>query len=491
MPNIVYVHPKLRHYLRMYDKIRHCLGGSEEVKAKRMLYLPMPDPEDTSEENLSRYRNYLTRAIFMNVAQQTQNGLVGQIFMRDPITNVPAILQPIIDDATGEGVPAVQLAQDACMGVLAYGRKGLYVDYPYNEEPASQADLADGTLRASLKVVDAWDIINWRKKCRGSKIILSLVVFREDYLMQDDGFETRIGSQWRVLRLDDDDVFNIDVYRDKLGGAVFETYIPKDFNGNPFNEIAFKFIGSMNNDSQIDEPPMFTLCDLNIGHYRNSADYEESVFICGQPTVWASGLSEEWVKNVLGGRVALGVRGGLPLPLNGAAGLLQAEPNQVAKEAMDQKEAQMLAMGAKLIEGSQTERTATEATYDNLAETSVLSTVAKNVSSAFIWALEWAAYYMIGAEQTVDYQLNSKFDLMQLSAADRLQALKEWQSGGITFSEYRSILRGGGIATLDDNKAKTELAAEEAQRLSDAVTEAAAMAKVNPDPNSTGAGDGG
>ena len=59
---------------------------------------------------------------------------------------------------------------------------------------------------------------------------------------------------------------------------------------------------------------MYDLAVLNIAHYRNSADYEESCFVTGQPTVWASGLTEAWVEDVLKGELRLGSFGGIPLP---------------------------------------------------------------------------------------------------------------------------------------------------------------------------------
>ncbi|MBL1368232.1 DUF4055 domain-containing protein, partial [Acinetobacter baumannii] len=108
------------------------------------------------------------------------------------------------------------------------------------------------------------------------------------------------------------------------------------------DEIPFMFVGSHNNDPEIDNPPMYDLAELNIAHYRNSADYEEAVYMMGQPTYWFSGLTKEWIKEVLGGKIQLGSVGGVLLPANSSAGLLQPTPNTMAKEAMDQKENQMV-----------------------------------------------------------------------------------------------------------------------------------------------------
>ena len=51
------------------------------------------------------------------------------------------------------------------------------------------------------------------------------------------------------------------------------------------------------------------------------------------------------------------------------------------------------------------------------------------------------------------------------------KAIKEWQSGAITFEEMRAVLRKSGTATEEDAKAKEKIAQETA----------AAMALAQPD----------
>lgn len=484
------VREELRKKLKQYELIEDCLAGEQQVKFRRTKYLPMPNPDDTSEENMKRYESYITRANFFNVAQRTQLGLRGQIFLRDPLVELPSLLEPMIDDATGSGVSLQQVAQELTDKALGFGRVGLYADYPNTTTEAGQgtsrADLESGNVKPTLKIVDPKDAINWRVRRRGAKTILSLVVFREDYEEEDDGFETKKKDQWRVLRLDGD-VYTIEIYRSKTGSTPAESYVPTDGAGNTFDEIPFVFIGSVNNDPTIDAPPMYDICSINIAHYRNSADYEESVYVVGQPTLWVSGLTQKWLDDVMKGEVRMGSVGGIPLPVDGAAGILQAEPNTMAKDAMEMKQGQMLALGAKLVEASQIERTATEADHDNVSETSVLATIAKNVGSGMQFALGFAARF-VGQEATnIAYELNTEFDLVNLSPEERKALLAEYTAGGITWTEWRDSLRRAGIASLTDEEAKTETEKEEADRMANAVKEAEGLAKAaalaNPDPN--------
>lgn len=484
------VRKELREKLKQYELIDDCLAGEQQVKFRQTKYLPKPNPDDTSPENEARYQSYLGRAVFFNVAQRTQFGLRGQVFLRDPLVEVPSLLEPMIEDATGSGVTLQQLAQEGVDKVLGFGRCGLYVDYPNMATPdgqsrgVSKAEVETGEVKPMLKLIHAKDGINWRVMKRGAKTLLSLVVFKETYDEEDDGFETKTGEQWRVLRLVNNE-YVIEIYRDKMGTAPTERYVPKDAAGQPFDEIPFVFIGSVNNDPTIDPPPMYDLCSLNMGHYRNSADYEDSVYTVGQPTYWFSGLTQKWIDDTMGGTIRLGANGGIPLPVDGSAGILQAEPNSLAKEAMDQKEAQMLALGAKLIEASQTQRTATEADIDNVSETSVLSSVAKNVGSAFQWALGFAARFVGQDGSKIAYELNTEFDLVNLSPEERKTLIAEYTAGVLTWTEVRDSLRRAGIASLTDEEAKAETETEEADRMANAVKEAEGLAKAaalaNPD----------
>lgn len=485
MANVAFVTEEIKKLLPQYELIRDCLAGEQQVKFRREKYLPRPNPSDTSAENMARYNAYLTRAVFYNVSQRTLAGLTGQIFLRDPVLEVPALLKSVVDDATGTGVSLQQTAQAGSNFVMAYGRAGLYVDYPDTEAPASRKEVEEGSIRPTLKFVAPWDAINYRTKIEGGKQLLTLVVFREDYDKEDDGFETKRADQWRVLRLDEGGEYVIEIYRDKSGTRPWKSYFPQDASGSRLREIPFRFVGAIDNDPKPDLPPMYDLCSLNMGHYRNSADYEENVYFIGQPTPVFSGLTEEWVTKVMGGTVSLGSRGAVMLPVGGEADLLQVNPNTLAKEAMDQKEAQMLALGAKLVEGSQVQRTATEADIDNTSETSILSSVTKNVAAAIKWGLEMAAMF-VGATGEVAYDLNTEFDLVNLSPEERKQLLAEWQGGGITFEEYRSAIRRGGIAYLDDKTAKDQLDKEAADSLNLEEEKTARLAEAgNVDPPSS------
>jgi hypothetical protein len=447
------INKELRKYLGHYEIIADCLAGQVAIKRKREKYLPRPNSDDVSAENISRYNAYLDRAIFYNATRRTLGGLVGQVFSRAPIIKVPDELKMMVDDATGLAVNLVQAAKSACGDVLAKGRAGLYIDYPRTDGIATVADIQSGKIRPTIKLYQPEKIINWRIDIINFKPTLSMVVLEEEYTSADDGYEQTLAKQWRVLQLTAFG-YTVQIYRD-LGGkkALVDMVTPTNAKGELFDELPFTFIGSENNDPTIDDPPLYDLAVLNVGHFRNSADYEESVFITGQPTPYFTGLTENWVNNVFKGKVQLGSRAAVPLPAGATAGLLQVNPNSLPHEAMQHKERLMAALGAKLVEQRQVQRTATETGIETKDETSILSTTADNVSDAFEFALSVGGEFL-GVDTTgIEFDLNTEFDLIKLTALERQQVIAEWIAQAISWDEMRANLRRAGIAVQDDEEA--------------------------------------
>lgn len=478
MPNVSFARPELAKLLPLYYLIRDAIAGEPTIKAARTIYLPMPNAEDQSKENKARYEAYLKRAVFYNVARRTLFGLVGQVFMRDPVVKVPSLLNPLVANATGSGINLTQLAKKAVSLNLAYSRGGVFVDYPTTDGAgATIADLEAGKVRPTLYVYAPTEIINWRTIDRGAEEVLALVVIFETWCVQDDGFEMKNSGQFRVLRLDEEGYYVHEIWREPQPTKADGTKIPKgnfrqheifkptDAQGNRLSEIPFMFFGSENNDSNPDNPNFYDLASLNLAHYRNSADYEESCFIVGQPTPVLTGLTEEWVTNVLKGTVAFGSRGGIPLPAGADAKLLQAEPNTMLKEAMDSKERQMVALGARLVEQKEVQRTATEAELEAASEGSSLASATKNVSAAFEWALKWAARLVGQPDSGVKFELNTDFDIARMSPEEQAKLIDSWMKGAITFEEMRAPLKKAGIATEDDATAKAKIAKDTAEAM--------------------------
>lgn len=456
-PRVDYVRLEVRQLLPRWQKIRDCVAGQDEVKLRRTQYLPAPNPTDLSDENKSRYLAYLLRAIFYNVCSWTLRGLLGEVFKKLPVLEIPPALDVLKVDVDGGGIELDQQATAALSNVVQFGRAGLLADYPKVNGAVTKADLDLGLVRPTITLFQPWDIINWRTVTVGGKKLLSLVVTSERYVTDDDGFEAEQQNRFRVMRLDKG-VYITEFYEFDDTAQIFtkvETITPVQGNGQPWPFIPFQFIGSENNEPTPDLPPMYDLAEINLGHYRNSADYEEICYIVGQPTPVLSGLTEDWAKVILKGKVELGSRGVIPLPAGGTAELLQASPNPMPMEAMKHKEDQMKSLGAKLLEPGSVKKTATQVSIDSASETSLLASCAKNVSQAYTKALEWCGVF-INDSGKVSYELSTDFE-EGMTPADIPNIIAAWQGRAIAQEEMRDALRNVGIAYLDDNDYKDAL----------------------------------
>jgi len=488
LPNtgVGFIRTELTEHFRSYDLIADCLKGSEAVKSKSTIYLPKPDPANNSDDNNARYTSYVQRALFYNVTQRTALGLQGQIFIRAPVIEVPAALDNVVTNSSGSGIGAEQLSRDAEWYTGSFGRCGIFIDYPPVNRAASKAELSSGNVQPTITVYGPKNVINWREKVVGSKKVLCLVVLVETYTVQDDGFETQDAVQYRELRLSDNNVYSVQLWRAKdPKGTDFEKfgdpYFPKDGAGKALDSIPFTFIGSKNNEASIDPEPLLDLANINIGHYCNSADYEEMIYVVGQPMLCVSGLTQEWYNAVLNKKVPFGSRIGLPLPVGAKAEMLQVEPNTAAKEGMEAKERQMVALGAKIVEQKTVQRTATEAGMENAAEESILAAVAKNVSAAMQWALEWCAVFMNVPETGIKFELNTDFELSRMGGEEIALVVKSWQDGALSWTEMRSIQRKAGRTSQTDKDAKAEIDKDQSKAIADAAKEIGATTKAVAD----------
>lgn len=477
-PKVDFIRPEVERLLPIYNTINDCLLGQTRIKEMGKKYLPHPTPitygmdkEEIDDAN-KRFDGYLKRALFYNLTDKTLKGLEGQLFLREPAKDeeLGGLLNYLNSDIDGQGSDIDQLSKQASNRVLRDGRVCVWTDYPISknedgsEKEVSKEDNESGNIRAVSTIIKAKHFINWRVTKRGVRTVLSRVVFVRKYVSEDDGFELKLDNEWVVLNLSPDWKYSVTVYR-KGQNSLFTVHsgpnYVSDSNGDILDHIPFDIIGAEDNNHIPNKPPMEDLADINLAHYHNSADYEEACFILGQPTPYYTNLSKEWVNEIFKGRILLGSRRAVPLPENSTAGLLQATPNTMVYEAMTHKEKQAKAIGAKMVENREVQRTATESKSDDISENSELSTIAKNVSEVFRKIINRHALFMnkalVRENNSEAFVINTDFDVNNISAEDIRIWLELYEKAAITWYELRFKLRKAGIAIEDDEEAKAKI----------------------------------
>lgn len=451
MSDVQNVKTKHRDYLKAFEswqKVRHAISG-DLVSYLRDVGANEPDKAYGKQ----RQQEYVKGAIVYNFTKRTLAGMVGAVMRKESEVVIPDAMKYLEDNVDGSGVGLEQHSQDTLSEIDSVGRGGLLVDAP-NVAVATMAEQNAGLLNPTIAFYSAENIINWRLHRVGSINKVCMVVLRENYEYTDlaNEYATFVGEQYRVL-----DIFE-GKYRQRIYQFTWEGELRTDVielfpqMGNlPVGEIPFTFIGATNNDHTIDDCPLLPLAELNIGHYRNSADNEESTFVAGQVMLLLSpsaDIASRWNELNQGG-VRFGVRSGLNLGEGGRGELLQANPATAARQGMLDKEQQALQIGAQLITPSQ-QITAESARLQRGADTSVMATIAKNVSEAYEKALVWVAQMMKQPEDEIEFCLNTEFFLQPMTAQDRAAWMADINAGLLPATAYYAALRKAGTTDWSD-----------------------------------------
>ncbi|MFX5168622.1 DUF4055 domain-containing protein [Acinetobacter baumannii] len=402
MSDVTFKHAEYVKNVGLWQKIDDVCDGEDAVKEQREKYLPKPNAHDKTPENDAAYASYLSRAVFYEVTGTTLNSLVGAAFATDPSFKFTLELEHLERNANGAGLSAYQLAQTGIRHLLKHYRCALYVDYPDVIPARNLKEYKEQNSYPMIHLLNAVDVINWDSMMVGNQKKLCLVVIREVVSTRgSDGFSKEDREQFRVLRLEPDDkgeyAYSVQIYtkNDKGEYEGGPKKFPTDYSGKTWSYIPFTFVGAVDNSEEIKKPPLLALANLNLAHYRDSADFQESVFYMGQPQYYVSGVNWQWFDEAKARGIYVGAKVLLPLPENGKIGIEQANPNTLSREAMKDKWNQMKELGARLIEKGSAAKTATEANNDDAVQHSVLSLCVVNMNEALSMALRWCAKYVI------------------------------------------------------------------------------------------------
>lgn len=439
-------HPQYDKALKQRQLVRDVCEGSQVIKDKGDVYLPRPNAKDLTDENRARFESYLARAVFYEITKETSLNYVGRAFTDDPSFE-PKGLDYLANDANGAGISIYQQAQAVLREQLEQGGCGLLVDYPTLEQPASIADQESKGIRATITLYHALNIINWRVTKKGNKVLTTLVVLAEKANKIDptDAFKETDVNQWRVLKLDEDGFYCVEIWQDDNGQPKIQsTNYPLDAKGKKFSEILFQPVGAFANDWTVDSIPLEPIARVNLAHYHNSADYEDSVFICGQIQPVITGLTEQWAEMLKKDGVYIGSRTPLMLPEHGGFTFAQAQPNMLAFEAMTDKLKMMKELGARLVEQGSANKTATQSNMDSSTQHSILSLCVANLNEAYINCLAWIAQFM-GAGADATFTVKQDFSQSAVDVQFSKQIYDAALAGKISWATYWDLIRTGKL----------------------------------------------
>ena len=439
--NISSVHADFAKRQIQWSRIRDALEGQDEIKENGEAYLKKP-----SAMTVSEYTAYKDRAQFFPVAERTLRGMSGLVFRHNTQFKLPPRLEELTECATTDGHSLTVMAEQVVNELLSIGRYGLLVDFP-EATPNS-------TALPYIATYTAENILDWTSAFVEGKRQVVRIVVKDDFDNNDDAND--VAEQRLELVINEDGVYEVRKWTSSTAVAssdksatsfVLTSSTVPQIGGKPLKAIPFVFINPYDLRPEVEKPPMLDLVDVNVGHYRNSADYEHALYLTAQPTPWISGQLQESNKPTAIGSGAIWY-----LPEGAQAGMLefQGAGIEAQRKAMEDKENRMAALGARMIhEGRARNEASDTAKMRGKSEMSLLTNVVNMAEAGILKALKIAAEWVGANPKEVEVRMNRDWVAVMMDSNTLNALVKAWQAGAISHDTLYSNLQRGEIASLE------------------------------------------
>ncbi len=451
-------HPEYRANEKTWKRIEDCLGGADVIQNAGELYLPR-----LSEQSLENYNKYKGRALFFNATRRTHEAMMGFLFRKPPqfqgITEtvtegdeetevMSAEMQAFMADADMAGTPFLAYARKVAATQCGTGRGVTVVDW------------SEGENRPYFAFYPALCVRNWRTRRVGGNLKLSLLVLSETiYPEEVESYDQTAVTRYRIYRLNTDgqcEIRTFDVQGTAIGIGGFSTITtapgtgpapgPRAIGqlgesapvvitrkGKPLEFIPAVFHNSDNPGESIGNAPLGDISAVNVSQYRTSADLEHGRHVCGLPTPWAKCFGSN-DKLFMGATYAWTTD-----DKDAECGILEFTGQGLGalEKAMEEKTAQMAALGARIIEP----RKADSEAYDTVAlrasaETSTLARISLLCSETLSQALRIAVWWAGTDEDPnteIRFIMNKDFVSAKIPPQMITAIVAAYQSGSISF----------------------------------------------------------
>lgn len=405
-------HPNYTKFEGKWARCRDTFRGEDDVKDKGEDYLPA-----LKKQSNDSYKAYKMRSNYYNAVNRTVTGLVGAVMRIPPV--IEGLNDDWIEDITSTGIGVKDFISGLLTEQLLMGRQGVLVDH--NGE------------RPYLTGYTTEQIVNWFE----DQFVLS-EQFRS--INPDDPYESGYETQYRELLLDEGS-YVVRIWRqgkDSEWSVVDEIQPSK--RGIVLNEIPFIPMSLDGNNVEPEIPPLLSLVDMNLSHYRTSADLEHGRHFTALPTPYVTGVDTE-------SELHIGAEAAWVLPDTASkAGYLEfsGQGLKALETAMADKRSMMASLGAQLLEGQKSGVEAAETVkIKQNSDHSVLSVVVQSVEDGINAALAKLVEWEGGGSPTVI--INRDFSDVRLDPTEVTALMSAWQSGAISHETFLYNMKRGEI----------------------------------------------
>lgn len=424
------LHPNYSKAKSQWDRCRDAYEGGDAVKGKKTIYLPKLGGQDANG-----YNAYLLRSLFFGATQRTVEGVAGSIMRKDPTHDIPDKLKHLDEDTTFTGVGLPEFSKQVISELFITGRIGVLIDR-----------MPIGDTRIFWSIYKAENIINWKM----DNNILVYIVLEESYELEgEDKYTVEIKTQYRELLIEDGKYLQR-IHRESAGVDKFtvQEIVPTQ-RGKALDYIPFVFGSPSGVEMSISKSPILDLADVNLSHYRSSADLEHGRHFTALPTIYCSGVSPK----DLGDAIHIGSGSALVLPPPEAkAGIIEFTGKGLSTltDALKEKEEQMAKLGARMLAPRlKTAETAETTRINASSEESVTISISKAGSDILTKALTISADWET-IKGNSDIILNTDIIDAKMDPKTLTALLAVRQAGEISAESFTYNLKRGELLMPDD-----------------------------------------
>lgn len=406
-------HPEYQYYRSDWDKCRDVYYGGRVVKDKGEVYLPR-----LSEQSHEEYYLYKDRALFFSILSKTISAFIGMVMTRPPVVRFPELMSGYFEDQNSQR-QFYEIVTDLLTELLITGRAGVLVDAPV------------GGGKYDLKIYNAESVINWGD---------GFYILEESNYVRGENFAQELRVSERILLLNDgryEQVMTSD------GSVVVPT-----MKGRALDYIPFFVVSPIGISDIIQKPPLLDIVDINISHYRTSADLEHGRHFTGLPTP-----------------ILIGAESNVKLRVGSTSAWVLPDSNSDAKyleftgvglgaleRALVEKQTQMASLSARMLDNSRYGSEAVDTVrLRYMSEVAGLTTLVRTVESVLTRGYRIIAESVGANPDDVYISFNKDFLDDRLTTREVLDLVSAYQTGGINAQTLVYNLKRGDVLSPEDS----------------------------------------
>lgn len=396
------------------------MGGTLEMRRQGEVYLPKWPKEDAEG-----YKDRLKVATLHPAYEESIKQNIGRVFAEPTVLSEdsPEPIRKLTEDIDMEGDRLDVWAQQFFSIAFQYGLAHALVDYPRTDPEAvkTRADEQAAGGRPYVTMLNPRQVIGWKDKVEGGKVILTDLRVRETIVVDGDDYgQTKVEQIRHIMP------GKVEIWRKNTGSNGESAWsLHEEWNTSrndiPLITLYTKRIGFMRGS-----PPLLNLALLNIKHWQSQSEQDNILHVARVPLLVVYGLDD-------GESLTVGASSATKFSDRSKQGLEYVEHTGAAigagEKSLDKLENQMRQAGAKILRSENTSTKSVDQTNEErMQENSPLYTMASSLEDALDNILQIMAEWIgeaTGGKVDVRTELDVSAQTYDATGALAVQSLRQ------------------------------------------------------------------